>query len=43
MKPGRAFYWGLGAFFVIALLLWLGLLQGLAEWLWNLLHVLPHG
>jgi hypothetical protein len=35
------FYWGLGAFFVLALLLWLGALQFLAAWLWDILHAMP--
>jgi hypothetical protein len=36
------FYWGLGTFFVLAILVWLGTLQFIGEWLWNLLHGMPH-
>jgi len=36
------FYWGLGLFFVLAIAIWLGALQIIAEWLWSLLHAAPH-
>ena len=36
------FYWGLGLFFVLAIALWLGALQIIAGWLWDMLHAAPH-
>jgi hypothetical protein len=38
MKPLPYFWWGLLAFFLIALGFWLGFLQVAGDWLWNLLH-----
>jgi hypothetical protein len=35
------FYWGLGVFFVLAIALWLGVLQVVGEWLWNIMHGMP--
>jgi hypothetical protein len=40
VKP-TYFYWGLGLFFVLAIAVWLGALQILAEWLWHLLRGMP--
>lgn len=37
MKPAQ-YYTGLAIVVLLIVAAWLGLLQGLGEWLWNLLH-----
>jgi len=32
------FWWGLAAFFFLALGFWFGFLQIVGDWLWHLLH-----
>jgi hypothetical protein len=41
MKSNGRFYWGLGLFFILAIAIWLGSLQVIAEWLWNIMHGMP--
>ena len=32
------YYFGLGVFVLLVIAFWLGIVQGVGEWLWNLLH-----